>query len=169
MTSVTFDEIYSRFYTKAEAFDIIGADEPIVGEMMQEWLRSALFYPHIQKLFSQFEIVTELDDDTGEEKPGITFTMAYPINESYDREFVIDVLSYGMVYGWVQPKVTSITNVTQFFGETDSKFYSQATHLSELRALRNDIEAKIRGMIRDRGFFKNDYLDGTAASASLRN
>ena len=310
MASIRFSEIYSRFYTKAEAFDIVSADEPVIDSMMEEWVRSALFYPHIQKLFSSFtvESVGDVDidgrnlllktdgiqrsetydgnnslyldyefspyfsnikdEDTAEytiqfnykfhgepvsgatnlgvlingiylnggtgyilvdkDQKGvfnasfvidtymrqssldnirimlrypnndnyfeisnlklevgneatvwrtapedmddyiITFVMAYPINDVYDREFILDVLSYGMVYGWVHPKVTSITNITQFFGETDSKFYSQAMHLEQLRALRDDIERKIRGMIRDRGFLQNDYLDGKASSASLR-
>ena len=306
MASINFSEVYSRFYTKAEAFDIISADEPIIDSMMEEWLRSALFYPHIQSLFSSltvesvgdvdidgrnlllntggtqqsdtydgtnttyldyklspyfkdvegteytvsfdyeffgepvalstnigvrinnyytndgadyivlnntnrkgtfnatFEItnnmrqapiesirillyypndgnyitVSNLKLEVGTEatdyRPApedsndyiITFAMSYPINDYYDREFVLDILAYGMVYGWVQPKVTSITNISQFFGETDSKFYSQAMHISELRALRDDVEKKIRGLVRDRGFFRNDYLDGNALQRS---
>ena len=163
MASITIDEVYSRFFTKAEAFDLARFDyehQDVIDSMLNEWFRSAIFYPHIQKLFSEFTL--------DEEEKSVTFVMAYPINDQYDRDFVHEVLSYGMVYGWVNPKVNSITNITQFFGETDTKYYSQAMHLSELRALRDDIELKIRRLVRDRSFFKNQYLDGNSASASLR-
>lgn len=160
MASITINEVYSRFFTKVEAFDFINEDEFVIDSMMSEWLHSALFYPHIQKLFSTISIDTEQGE--------IVFDMAYPINDTYDRHFVLEVLSYGMVYGWVTPKIMSITTIIQFVGETDSKFYSQAMHLSEMRALRDDVELKIRGLIRDRGFLNNQYLDGTSASANLR-
>ena len=163
MTSIPIAEVQSRFFTKAEAFDLINANEDrgeLIRDILDEWLRSALFYPYIQKLFSTFSI--NVEDST------IEFEMNYPINETYDRDFVLEVLSFGMVLGWITPKVTSITNITQFFGETDSKYYSQASHLSELRALRDDIENRIRRLIRDRGFFNNPYLDGTSASSTLR-
>ena len=163
MASIQIAEVYSRFFSKAEAFDLISADgdrREIVDDLLSEWLRSALYYPHIQKLFSSYDI----DSEEGV----INYVMAYPINDAYDQDFVLEVLSYGMVYGWINPKVTSITNITQFFGETDSKYYSQASHLSELRALRDDVEIKIRRLIQSRGFFKNQYLDGTSASANLR-
>lgn len=163
MASIQIAEVYSRFFTKAEAFDLISPDEDrseFVEDMLLEWLRSSLYYPHIQKLFSK----CELDAVEGV----INFEMSYPINESYDLDFVLEILSYGMVYGWVNPKVNSIVNITQFFGETDTKYYSQASHLSELRALRDDVESKIRSLVGNRGFFKNKYLDGTSASANLR-
>lgn len=163
MASITTDEVYSRFFTKAEAFDLARFDDDhknVVDDMLDEWFRSAMFYPHIQKLFSEFNYDSE--------EKLIMFEMQYPINDQYDREFILDVLSYGMVYGWVEPKINSITNIIQFFGETDSKYFSQAMHLSELRALRDDIELKIRRLIRERGFFRNQYLDGNSASASLR-
>ena len=162
MTSITYDEVYSRFFTKVEAYDLIFREnsEELVAELMCNWLRSALAYPHIQRLFSNISV-----DDENEV---IEYELAYTINDFSDNEFVLDLLSYGMVYGWVQPKINSITNIVQFFGTGDEKYYSQANHLSELRALRDDAEKKIRDLTSSRGFLNNDYLDGNAASAKLR-
>lgn len=161
MTSVSYSEVYSRFYTKVEAYDLIDKRfEDVIGEFMCNWLRSAIGYPHIRKIFSSISMDDELET--------ITYELAYSIDELSDSEFVLDLLSYGMVYGWVQPKVNSITNIVQTFGTQDEKFFSQAAHLSELRALRDDTEKKIRDLTSSRGFMNNIYLDGKAASASLR-
>lgn len=73
-----------------------------------------------------------------------------------------------MVLGWIDPKVNSLTNIAQAFGTSDEKYYSQSAHLSELRALRDDTERRLRAMIRDRGYANNDYLDGNAASANIK-
>lgn len=153
MASISYEDIYSRFYTKVEAFDLAGQeDEDMWAEFMCNWLRSALSYPHIRKLFK-----TVAADDNAEQ---VEYEISYSIDPLSDRDFVVELLAYAMVQAWVEPKVQSITNITQFFGETDKKYYSQAAHLSELRALRNDAENRVRGMIRDRGYLNNPYLDG---------
>ena len=160
MTSITFDEIYSRFYTKVEAFDLIDEDEEVVSEFMCNWLQSALFYPHIRKLFSTIEVDVE--------NATISYELNYEIDEASDKNFVTEVLSWGIVFNWVDPKINSITNIVQHFGESDDKWYSQASHLAQLRQLRADSERHIRGLVNSRGFFNNVYLDGKAASAKLR-
>lgn len=162
MASIKFEDVYSRFYTKVEAYDLIDERyQEVYSEFMCNWLRSAIGYPHIRKVFSEISI----DDET----ETVEYELAYKIDDALDSEFVVDLLSYGMVYGWVQPKVNSITNVTQFFGTSDEKYFSQAAHLSELRGLRDDTEKKIRALTSSRGFLNNQYLDGNAASANLRN
>lgn len=164
MASISYDEVYSRFYTKVEAYDLVIDErlnnENIISELMCNWLHSALAYPHIQKLFSSIS----MDDD----ESLIEYELTYEINDFADNEFVLELLSYGMAYGWVQPKVNSITNIVQFFGTGDEKYYSQANQLSELRSLRDECEKKIRDMTSSRGFMNNDYLDGNAAYAKKR-
>ena len=154
MASINYDEIYSRFYTKVEAFDFVyeNADEDVVAEYMTIWLHSALSYPYIRRVFSTLSV----DDD----QESLTYEMRYAIDDFTDTEFVTELLANGMVYFWVQPKVQSITNIVQNFGTTDGRYFSQAMHLSELRALLADTEIRIRGLIRDRGYLYNTYLDG---------
>lgn len=154
MASINYDDIYSRFYTKVEAFDLVYEDvsDEIIAEYMGIWLRSALSYPYIRRVFSTLSV----DDDA----EIITYEMKYSIDDFTDTEFVTELLANGIIYFWVQPKVQSITNIVQNFGTTDGKYYSQAMHLSELRALLADTESRIRGLIRDRGYLYNTYLDG---------
>lgn len=158
MTSINYDEIYSRFYTKVEAYDLISED--LSEEFMCNWLRSSVSEPIVRKLFKE---VSMNDDEAVME-----FELKYEIDESTDYDFIINVLSWGMVYNWVTPKVYSITNIIQHFTNADQKYYSQASHLSQLQLLKTDAEYKMRALIRDRGYYNNDYLDGKASSASIR-
>lgn len=160
MASITYDEIFSSFFTKVEAYDLVAENDEFIAELMCNWLRSSVYYPYVRKLFSSIE----LDD----EERLITYELKRSIDDDADKQFLIDVLSYGVAYAWVQPKVNSITSIVQNFGTTDQKYFSQAMHLAELRNLRDDSENQIRRLIRDRGYMYNDYLDGNAASAKIK-
>lgn len=151
MPSIDYENVYSRFLTKVEAYDLIGEDDDIREEFLCNWLHAAVFNPYVRKLFSSIS----LDDDMGV----ITYQMLYNIDPAVDEEFVTEVLAYGIMYGWVEPKVNSLTTMAQLVGTSDEKFYSQAAHLAELRGLRDDADKKLRTLIRDRGYLNNTYLD----------
>jgi hypothetical protein len=155
MASIDYEDVYSRFFTKVKAYDLIfdKISDGMAEEFMHAWLRSAISYPYIRRLFATIKA----DDDV----EVIDFTMRYEVDEEADIDFVEEVLGYSMLYAWLEPKVNSITNISQNFAVSEQKFYSQAAHLSELRGLRDDVESKIRGLIRDRGYLYNGYLDGT--------
>lgn len=154
MASINFNEIYSRFFSKVEAFDFLYEEvsAEALAAHMSEWIAATLSHPHIRKLFKTIEV----NDEDGT----ITYEMNYEMDEYSDKQFLINVMAYGMVRAWLEPKVRSITNVVQNFGTSDAKFYSQSSHLSELRALIEDSEREIRSLVGNRGAFNNKYLDG---------
>ena len=154
MASINYDEILSRFYTKVEAFDFLY--ENISDEMMDgfvsEWMHSSISYPYIRKLFDAVTV-----DDEGKT---VEYELRYKIDDATDRDFVTEILANGFARAWLKPKVTSLTTVSQFFGSSDQKYFSQSNHLEQLRQLLTDTEYEIRALIRDRGYFNNTYLDG---------
>jgi len=131
MASINYDSIYSRFFTKVEAFDFLyeSMTEDLMAEFMRAWLRSSIAYPYIRRLFSE----VSMDD----ENSVITYTLRYTIDDFSDEEFVQEVLAYGMVYCWLEPKVKSITNIYQNFTSSEQKlrkifFLSQFAVLGNL-------------------------------------
>jgi hypothetical protein len=154
MASINFNEIYSRFFSKVEAFDFLYEEvsAEALAAHMSEWIAATLSHPHIRKLFKTIEV----NDEDGT----ITYEMNYEMDEYSDKQFLINVMAYGMVRAWLEPKVRSITNIVMNFGTSDAKFYSQSSHLSELRALLEDSEREIRSLVGNRGAFNNKYLDG---------
>lgn len=154
MTSMKYSNVFSRFFMKVEAFDFLYEElsQKMAEEIMATWLHSAIANPYVRRLFSEIS----LDD----EMKTISYSLRYEIDDFTDEEFVTELLAYSLMYAWLQPKVNSITNVVQNFGTSDGKWFSQSQHLSELRGLLSDAEAKIRALIRDRGYLNNSYLNG---------
>ena len=152
MTSLTYDVIYSRLFSKIEAYDFIEMPEADLNELLCDWIHSASANPYVRRLFKSFN----LDDEIME----ISYEMKYSVDEFSDEEFITEILTLGVVIAWLEPKINSINNIAQMFGSKEEKFYSQSQHLSELRGLVNDSVKKQRRMIADRGYAWNSYLDG---------
>lgn len=175
--TINYQEVYSQFFLKVEGYDIF--DESISDEtrnaLLCSWLHTAISKPYVYRLFSNVTLsdpYEEEDSDTGEisEIDGIIeYELKNSIDEDFgDKQFIIEVLSYGMALCWLEPKLYSYTNIAQFFGTSDEKYYSQANHISELRNLRDDLINHQRSIIRDKGYVYNSYLKGTSESSKLR-
>ena len=150
MTS-KYTNIYSRFMLKIRDYEFASLDEPNMTEQMLDWLRSALSQPYIYRIFSEFSP----DDEIAE----IEYTLVSPVNEYTDRNFVEELLAYQMVVEWLTPKVQTTTLLHQMVTNSkESKFYSQAMQLTEMKGLLADSENKVRAMLRDRGYIYNSSL-----------
>ena len=162
MLSISYEEIFSRFYTKVEAYDLMTLynDVTMQNVTLCSWLHSAISTITLPKE----DNIVELSDNDNV----IEFELNRSIDDYSDKNFIIEILSYGIALAWIEPKVNSLTNISQMFGSSAEKWYSQSMHLNEIRSLRDDLYNKQRSLIRDRGYSSNDYLDGTSASSTLR-
>ena len=157
MPSIRYDAIYSRFFTKVEAFDLVDEDisEKTAREFLCNYLHSAVYDPYVRRLFASVSM-----NDSSET---LEYEISYEIGTDIDQEFLLELLAYGMAYAWIEPKVQSLTAIAQTFGTSDLKFYSEANHIEAKRNLRDDLRYRIRRMISDRGYLNNKYLDGAIA------
>lgn len=152
MTS-TYNNIYSRFLNKVSDYEFANFDEPDMTQRMLEWLQSALSQPYIYRIFTEFNA----DDEVAQ----MEYAIINPVNDYIDKNFVEELLSYQLVVEWLTPKVNTTSQLNQMITNSkESKFYSQKEMLSEKRNLRAESENQVRSMLRDRGYIKNDYLDG---------
>lgn len=179
MSSITYSEVYSNFFTKVEGYDLF--DPNLSKEMRDEflcsWLHSAVSDPYIMNLFSSISItdpeVIVTEDDEGqevtEEKDGvIEYELKYKNNDVADEHFVQEILGYSMALAWVTPKVNSLVNIQMLVGTSQDKFYSQANHLAALKLVKDDLESRRDHIIAMRGVSNNTYLDGTSPVATSR-
>ena len=176
-SQIYYKEVYSQFFLKIEGYDIF--DENISDEYREQllcsWLHSSIGKPYVNRLFSTVTLTDPYQDEdpeTGEitDMDGIIeYELKNKIDEDFnDKQFIIEVLAYGMALCWLEPKVYSLTNIAQMFSTSDERFFSQSTHLSELRNLRDDLINHQRSLIRDRGYSNNSYINGTSRSSRLR-
>ena len=150
MTSVSCETIYEMFLGNIRDNKLLSGEYSTAETFMQEWLKKAISKPYVRRLFSTLT----MDEDS------LSFDLKHAVNEEADADFIVEVLAQGMVIAWLYPKVYSGTNIAQMFGGKEQKFYSQATHLAELRGLLEDVIISQRKLIQDRGFISNPYLEG---------
>ena len=152
MASIKYDEITSSLYSKIEAYDFLDLGTDELHDFLVAWLHTAVSKPYVRKLFSSITLNDEI--------MVMKYDMKYEVDEETDREFVIEILALGMGIQWLTPKINSTVNINQMFGSKEEKYYSQSSHLTELRSLRKDWIKEQRSMIRDRGYNWNSSLDG---------
>lgn len=158
MASLSYETIYSAFLRKITDYDYLCDSVDEVKASLAEYLRSAISRPYTRRLFGSVSF-----DDTLEE---MTFDMAYSTNEEQDTDFVTEVLALGMVIEWTKPMLNSrILQQQMITSSKESKFYSQAMHITELRGLLEDTKKEQRDFIRDRNYFYNKYLGGSNGKA----
>lgn len=136
--------LYSTLYNRALA----QITDPLLAQlpeedlemMLHDWLMDAIVEP----------VVGEYDfSDRDEELKQFNFDIA-------DRDQKI--LSIHMVRGWLAPQIRSVTVTNQVYSGKESKFYAQANHLAEMRALDEQLR-KDADLLFCRGtYLNNDYF-----------
>jgi hypothetical protein len=137
--------LYSTLYNRALA----QITDPLLAQlpeedleiMLHDWLMDAIVEP----------VVGEYDfSDRDEELKQFNFDIS-------DRDQKI--LSIHMVRGWLAPQIKSVTVTNQVYSGKESKFYAQANHLAELRALDEQLR-KDADLLFCRGtYLNNDYFN----------
>lgn len=154
MPSLNYEEIYSKFRLKAKAYDILRYREDDVSAVFfKDWLHSSANKPYIRRLFSELKF--------GDSVQELSYTMKYSIDNEFDKEFITDLLSIGLVIEWMTPKINNLDNMQQMYGSSEEKFFSQTNHLNGLKDLKKSLLKEQKDLIKDRGYIWNSYLDGS--------
>ena len=146
---MTYEEIYSQFYSKETDptfFKKYSKDEAY--ELMRTWLHSIVATPYVRKCFSTIT----LDDELLE----LTFELKNSIDEDSDNFFVKDILAQGMVICWMQQQIDKTVSLATVIGGKEEKtilnnYKNNIARLEELKVY-------LRKVIRDYGYFNNDYI-----------
>lgn len=118
--ATSYENIYGRFLNKITDFNLVDMDDYSLNGMLQEWLRSAI----VRSRKCEHDL-SKRDDELQEFEEDL-----------FDLE--IELLSMGMVDAWLSQYLNSTENVLQFIGGKEEKYYSQANHIAELRALKDE-------------------------------
>lgn len=153
MASLLYEQIYSSLLRKITDYDFLRVSRQDAEEQLNEYLHSAISKPYCRRLFSS----VLFDDELAE----ITYELNQTTDESQDQDFVIEMLALGMLIEWTEPMVNSkLLQQQMITSSKESKFYSQAQHLSTVQAVYDSTVKKQRDLIRDRGYIYNPYLGG---------
>lgn len=153
MASLLYEQINSSLLRKITDYDFLRIDTKDAEAQLAEYLHSAVAKPYCRRLFSSLL----LDDELAE----MTYDLNQTTDTSQDEDFVIEMLALGMLIEWTEPMLNSKLTMQQMITSSkESKFYSQASHLSSVQSVYDGAVKKQRDLIRDRGYIYNGYLGG---------
>ena len=71
----------------------------------------------------------------------------------------IEIISILMTREWISQHLNSVINVMQVFGGKEEKWFSQASHIKELREMDDRLRLEAQQLSRDYSYIDNDYFD----------
>ena len=71
----------------------------------------------------------------------------------------IEIISILMTREWIGQRLHSVTNVMQVFGGKEEKWFSQSSHIKELREMDDRLRLEAQQLSRDYSYIDNDYFD----------
>lgn len=137
MTS--YEVIYGRFLNSTTDFNLAELDDHTLNEMLKEWLHSAI-------------VKTRTSGDLTRDDENEVFN-----NDL--SELDIELLAMGMRLAWLDQTLNSSELTMQFIGGKEEKFFSQANHINELRALRADTLREMQQLYTYDTYVNNSYFD----------
>ena len=135
-----YEKVYDRFLARTTDFNLAELDDYTLSEMLKNWLRSAIVN------------VRTVSDLSARDDESEVFS-----NDLSDRD--VELLAMGMTIAWLDQYLNSTENVLQFIGGKEEKYYSQANHIAELRALREDTRLEMKRLHSYGTYTNNSYFD----------
>ena len=135
-----YEKIYGRFLNRITDFNLADLDDYTLNEMLKNWLYSAVV-----------KVRTSSDLSKRDEENGAF------VNDLTDID--VELLAMGMTLAWLDQTLNSTELTLQFVGGKEEKYYSQANHIAELRALRADTLREMQQLYTYGTYTNNDYFD----------
>ena len=135
-----YEKVYGRFLNRTTDFNLGELDDYTLNEMLKGWLHSAIVNARTSTNLST------RDDE----------------NEVFNNDLTdldIELLAMGMTLAWIDQYLNSTENVLQFIGGKEEKYYSQANHIAELRALREDTRLEMKRLHSYGTYTNSSYFD----------
>lgn len=148
--ALPYDKIFSRVLNKIDDPKELSLNENDLREIYVERLHSVIGKPRVRRIFSSIK----LDDEIQE----ITFVLNHSVDEDSDIDYIVELLTLGMVIEWLQPQVDSIKHTSVMIGGKEEKKLLD-NHKNMINRL-DEMKIELHKMIRDRGYMYNSYLEG---------
>jgi hypothetical protein len=139
MTS--YETIYSRCLAKLEDPTLLQLPEEDLEEMLHDYMLSA-----IAKHRKCDHDLSDRDEELKQFNSDLT-------------DLELEIIAILMLREWISVRLHSVTNVLQVFSGKETKWFSQASHIAELRAMDEALKLEAQQLSRDWTYQNNSYFD----------
>ena len=136
-----YETIYNRALNKLEDPQLLMMPEEDLEEMLHGYLLSA-----IAKHRKCEHDLSDRDEELKQFNSDLS-------------DLEIEILSILVLREWICQRLYSVTNVLQVFSGKETKWFSQAQHIAELRALDESLKLEAQKLSRDYTYTNNDYFN----------
>lgn len=134
-----YEKIYNRFLNRTTDFNLAALDDDTLRLMLKGWLHSAVVQVRTTNDLSYDDELEVFNNDLS--------------------NLDIELLAMGMTMAWLDQTLNSTELTLQFIGGKEEKYYSQANHIAELRALREDTRLEMKRLHSYGTYTNNSYLN----------
>ena len=134
-----YEKIYSRFLNSVTDFNLAELDDHTLNELLKDWLHKSIV---------RTRTLSNLSRDNE--------------NEAFNSDLSdldIELLALGMKLAWLDQTLGSTELTLQFIGGKEEKYYSQANHIAELRALREDTKLEMQKLHSYNTYTNSSYFN----------
>jgi hypothetical protein len=136
-----YSTIYSRCLAKLEDPTLLQLSDEDLEEMLHDYMLSA-----IAKHRQCDHDLSDRDEELKQFNSNLT-------------DLEIEILAILMLREWISVRLHSVTNVLQVFSGKETKWFSQAQHIAELRAMDEALKLEAQQLSRDWTYQNNDYFN----------
>lgn len=145
-----YEKIFNRTLGKIDDPKELHLEVSDLLEIYVERLHEIVGDPRVSRLFTTIIL--------NDEEQELEYELVNPMDEIKSDEFVIKLLSLGMVIEWLQPKVDSIMYTSLMIGGKEEKKILD-NHKNMIERL-NSLKVEQKKLIRDYDYQYNSYLSG---------
>jgi hypothetical protein len=146
----SFDKLFNKVLFKTDDPKELSLSDKDLLVIYCDRLHTVVGNPRVRKLFKSINI----DEDMQQ----VVFQLKEPLGDGMDIDFVINILSTGMVIEWLQPKVDSIKHTSVMIGGKDER--KIVDNYKPMIERLNNLKYELSKLIRDHGSVNNRYLSG---------
>lgn len=152
MALLSYEKIFSRVRNKINDPKELTLDDDDLYEIYAERLHSVVGNVRIRNKFSTLKC----NDETEEIEWIIKNSETNTSDKDDEEDFVVELLSLGMVIEWLQPKVDDIVYISKAIGGKEEKVIND-NHKRNIERL-DSLKIQLSKMLRDHGYLYNSYL-----------
>ena len=137
--ATSYEKVYERCLNRIRDFNFVKIDDYALGEMLKGWLNSAVIRTRTSSNLSRDDEIEFFDNDLS--------------------DLDVELLAMGMTMAWLDQTINSTELTLMMIGGKEEKYSSQANHIAELRAMREDIRLEMKRLHSYHTYTNNFYFD----------
>ena len=149
MPSIKYDTIYERQLSRIRDTELFQLVEDDFYDYMREWLHAAISLPQFRRQFSSFV--------TDDEVMTLECTLNNSVDEIYDTEFVVNILSEGVIVNYLPSKIDTGVNMAVMIGGKEEK--KLLDNYGKMQERLHDLEVKLGRELAQHGYYFGKYGD----------